>query len=56
MALTKEERYARKLARNHAKLMAMTPEEHTEYNKRMLARRRMNELLKLPIAKMGLAP
>ena len=47
MALTREERNARKAARNHAKLMAMTPEEHTEYNTRMLARRRMNELLPL---------
>ena len=47
MALTREERNARKAERNHAKLMAMTPEEHTEYNTRMLARRRMNELLPL---------
>lgn len=47
MALTKEERYARKLARNREKRAAMTPEEHTEYNTRMLARRRMNELLPL---------
>lgn len=47
MALTREERNARRSARNQAKLMAMTPEEHTEYNKRMLARRRMNELLPL---------
>lgn len=47
MALTREERNARKAARNHAKLMAMTPEEHTEYNVVMLARRRKNELLPL---------
>ena len=47
MALTREERNARKAARNHAKLMAMTPEEHTEYNAVMLARRRKNELLPL---------
>ena len=47
MALTREERNARKAARNHAKLMAMTPEEHTEYNTVMLARRRKNELLPL---------
>lgn len=47
MALTREERNARRRARNQAKLMAMTPEEHTEYNTRMLARRRMNELLPL---------
>ena len=47
MALTREERNARRSARNQAKLMAMTPEEHTEYNAVMLARRRMNELLPL---------
>ena len=47
MALTREERNARRTARNQAKLMAMTPEEHLVYNTRMLARRRMNELLPL---------
>lgn len=47
MALTREERNARRTAGNQAKLMAMTPEEHMEYNTRMLARRRMNELLPL---------
>lgn len=47
MALTRGERNARKAARNHAKLMAMTPEEHTEYNAVMLAKRRQNELFPL---------
>lgn len=47
MALTREERNARKTERNRARRAAMTPEEHTEYNTRMLARRRMNELLPL---------
>lgn len=47
MALTREERNARKLKRNRERIAAMTPEEHTEYNARMLARRRMNELLPL---------
>ena len=47
MALTREERNARKSARNHAKLMAMTPEEHIAYNKRLLAKRRQSELFPL---------
>lgn len=47
MALTREERNARQSARNHAKLMAMTPEEHKEYNARILAKRRENEMLPL---------
>lgn len=47
MALTREERNARKSARNHARLMAMTPEEHIAYNKRLLEKRRQNELLPL---------
>lgn len=47
MALTREERNARKSARNHARLMAMTPEEHIAYNERLLAKRRQNELFPL---------
>ena len=47
MALTREERNARRTARNQAKLMAMTPEEHLAFNARQLAKRRQNELLPL---------
>lgn len=47
MALTREERNARKSARNHARLMAMTPEEHLAFNARQLEKRRQNELLPL---------
>ena len=44
MALTREERNARKLERNRARRAAMTIEERAAYNARMTARRRMNEL------------
>ena len=47
MALTREERNARKTERNRARRAAMTPEELAEYNARLTARRRMNVMYPL---------